>query len=158
MEPLYAWHQLAADIALSYQLTEDRELVMATELSLAIQTGKVQCWNANGDPIRGAVSLENFRNPLPHLTVTEGNAWLKSKGYLQEWTPSVKKSHRNGTDKRWNEKAVKLLQEYRQTHTESETAEHFGISGSRVRQILTKSKKTKSFAQKNTFFSGLGKK
>jgi len=157
MEPLYAWHQLTADIALAYQLTEDRELEMATELSLAIQTGKVQCWNANGDPIRGAVPLENFRNLLPHLTATEGNAWLKSKSYLQEWTPSAKRLHGNGTKKRWEEKEVNLLKDYRQTHTETETAEHFGISGSRVRQILAKSK-TESTGQKRTFFSGLGER
>lgn len=159
MEPLYAWHQLATDIANAYELDEDRELEMATQLSLAIQTGKVQCWKANGDPIRGAIALKNFRNPLPHLTATEGNAWLKSNSYLEKWAPTetlVKKPHCNGTPKRWNEQAVKLLQEYRNMHTETETATHFGISGSRVRSILAKSKK-ESVGQKRNFFSGLEK-
>jgi len=157
MEPLYPWHQLAADIADAYQLDEDRELEIATKLSLAIQTGKVKCWKANGEPIRGAVTLENLRTPVPHLTAKEGNDWLKSKSYLENWTPAAKKLHRNGISQRWDDKNVKLLQKYRQTHTELETAEQFGISGSRVRQVLAKSK-TNSFAQKNTFFSGLVKK
>lgn len=87
MESLYAWHQLASDVALACELEEDSELKMATELSLAIQTGAVQCWQENGDPIRGAIPFDQIRRRAPHLTVAEGNAWLKSNGYLQEWKP-----------------------------------------------------------------------
>lgn len=87
MENLYAWHRLPSDVALAYELGKDSELKMATELSLAIQTGTVQCWQENGDPIRGAVPFDQIRRRAPHLTVTQGNAWLKSIGYLQEWEP-----------------------------------------------------------------------
>ena len=89
MEHLYPWHKLATDVALAYALTADRELQIATELSLAIQTEGVQCWKENGDPIRGAVPLKNLLSLIPHLTVAEGNAWLKRKGYLQEWKPAA---------------------------------------------------------------------
>ena len=87
MGRVYPWHQLASDIAIADALTEDSELQMATELSQAIQTGTVQCWKENGDPIRGAILLENFRRQVPHLTVLEGNAWLKRNSYIQEWEP-----------------------------------------------------------------------
>jgi len=87
MEHLYPWHKLASDIALTHALTEESQLQLATELSKSIQTGTVQCWQENGDPIRGAVPFDQIRRRVPHLTVTEGNAWLKRKGYLQEWKP-----------------------------------------------------------------------
>lgn len=87
MENLYAWHRLASDVALTYDLEKDSELKMATELNLAIQTGVVQCWQENGDPIRGAVPFDQIRRRSPHLTVEEGNAWLKRNGYLQKWKP-----------------------------------------------------------------------
>ncbi len=156
MEPLYAWHQLAADVALAYKLTEESELQMATQLSQAIQTGTVGCWKINGEPIRGAVALENMRNPVPHLTVSEGNAWLKRAGYLQEWAAAKDRPTKHGTNKRWTEDEVKRLADYRQTHTEEETAKHFGVSGPRVRDILSKSRTTKVM-RRTTHFSGLGK-
>jgi hypothetical protein len=87
MESLYAWQRLASDVALAYELEEDSELKMSTELSLAIQTGAVRCWQENGDPIRGAVPLGQIRRRAPHLTVAEGNAWLTRNGFLQEWKP-----------------------------------------------------------------------
>ena len=87
MDRVYPWHQLAKDIAIADALTEGSELQIATELSQAIQKGTVQCWKENGEPIRGAVPLDQIRRRAPHLTVAEGNAWLKRNGYLQEWKP-----------------------------------------------------------------------
>lgn len=87
MESLYPWYRLISDVALAYDIKKDREEKMATELSQAIQTGDLQCWQENGDPIRGAVPFDQIRRLSPHLTVAEGNAWLKRKGYLQEWKP-----------------------------------------------------------------------
>ena len=87
MEHVYPWQQLSNDIAFADALTEDSELQMATELSLAIQTGTVQCWKKNGDPIRGTVPFEKLRRLAPHLTVSEGDAWLKRNGYLHKWEP-----------------------------------------------------------------------
>lgn len=161
MEPLYAWHQLAADVALGYKLTEESELQMATQLSQAIQTGAVNCWQVNGEPIRGEVALENIRNPVPHLTVAEGNAWLKRAGYLQEWAPATVRSTKNGTNKRWTEDEVKRLADYRKSHTAEETAKHFGVTPKRVREILAKARaqaRTQTASQKTTYFSGLGKR
>ena len=140
MEPLYAWHQLAADIALAYKLTEESELQMATQLSQAIQTGAVNCWQVNGEPIRGAVALENMRKSVPLLTVAEGNAWLHRAGYLHEWAPAKGRQNKQGTNKRWTEDEVKRLDEYRNNHTEEQTAKHFGVTGKRVREILAKEK------------------
>ena len=87
MDRVYPWHQLAKDIAIADALTEGSELQIATELSQAIQKGTVQCWKENGEPIRGAVSFAMLRRLAPHLTVAEGNAWLKRNGYLHEWEP-----------------------------------------------------------------------
>jgi hypothetical protein len=87
MEKLYAWHQLATDVALANGLDAQSELKMATELSQAIQKGDIQCWKENGEPIRGAVSFEMLRRLAPHLTVAEGNDWLKRNGYLHKWEP-----------------------------------------------------------------------
>ena len=88
MDRVYTWYQLAKDVAISNDLQADSELQMATELNRAIQTGNVQCWKENGDPIRSAIPLENQRRQVPHLTVFEGNAWLKRNGYLHEWEPA----------------------------------------------------------------------
>ena len=159
MEPLYAWHQLAEDVALGYKLSDESKLEMATQLSLGIQTGKVNCWKVDGEPIRGAVALEKMRNPVPHLTVAEGNAWLKRAGYLHEWDPTKDRPTKNGTIKRWTEDEVKRLADFRHTHTEEETAKHFRVSGSLVRSILAKARaETQSASQKTTLFSGLGKR
>ena len=87
MEHLYPWHKLASDLALGYALTEDSQLQIATELSKSIQKGTVQCWKENGDPIRGAVPVDQIRRRAPHLTVAEGNAWLMRNEYLQKWVP-----------------------------------------------------------------------
>ena len=89
MEHLYPWHKLATDVALANDLTDESHILMATELSKAIQTGDVQCWRENGDPMRRAVPLDQHRRLIPHLTVTEGNAWLKRKNYLHEWKPAA---------------------------------------------------------------------
>lgn len=159
MEPLFAWHQLAADVARAYGLPDTSELEMATQLSQAIQTGTVSCWKISGEPIQGAVALENMRNPVPHLTVAEGNAWLKRTGYLQEWVPAKDHPPKNGTRKRWTEDEVKRLADYRKIHTEKQTAEHFEVSGTLVRGILAKAQAgTLIASQKTTPFSGLGKK
>ena len=159
MEPLYAWHQLAADVALAFGLSEKSELEMATQLNRAIQSGNIRCWRANGEPIRGAINLENMRNPAPLLTVSEGNAWLKKEGYLQEWAPPEKKRTQTGTAKRWTEDAVEPLKKYRKTHNAAETAAHFDISESRMRSILAKEKKkTQTARRETTPFSGLGKR
>ena len=88
MDRVYPWHQLAKDIAIADALTEGSELQIATELSQAIQKGTVQCWKENGEPIRGAVSFAMLRRLAPHLTVAEGNAWLKRNGYLHKWEPA----------------------------------------------------------------------
>lgn len=161
MEPLYAWHQLAVDVAHAYGLPDNTELEMATQLSRAIQTGTVSCWKANGEPLRGAVALENIRKPVPHLTVAEGNAWLKRAGYLQEWAPAKGRSTKHGTNIRWTEDEVTRLAEYRKNHTEGETAKHFEVSGTRVREILAKARTqagTQTARQETTPFTGLGKK
>jgi hypothetical protein len=87
MERVYPWQQLLNNIAAVDALTEDSKLKMATELSRAIQTGDIQCWKEDGEPILGAVSFEMLRRLAPHLTVVEGNAWLKRNGYLHKWEP-----------------------------------------------------------------------
>jgi len=87
MEHLYPWHKLHTDVALAYALSEESQLQIATELNLAIQMAAVQCWQENGDPIRGGVPFDQIRRRAPHLNVAEGNAWLKRNGYLQEWKP-----------------------------------------------------------------------
>ena len=158
-EPLFAWHQLATDVAHAYGLSDSRAIEMATQLSRAIQTGTVKCWEINGDPIRGAVALENIRNPVPHLTVTEGNAWLEREGYLQKWVPAKDRAAKHGTNKRWTGDEVKRLAEYRESHTEDETAKHFGVSGKRVREILAKEKaKAHIASQKTNPLSAWGKR
>ena len=158
-EPLFAWHQLATDVAHAYGLSDSRAIEMATQLSRAIQTGTVKCWEINGDPIRGAVALENIRNRVPHLTVTEGNAWLEREGYLQKWVPAKDRAAKHGTNKRWTGDEVKRLAEYRESHSAAETAAHFKISESLIRSILAKEKKkTQTTRPKTTHFSGLGKR
>ena len=87
MERVYHWYQLVDDIAAANDLTTGSQLKMATELSLAIHAGAVQCWKENGDPIRGAIPLTEQRLQRPHLTAAEGNSWLKRNGYLQKWEP-----------------------------------------------------------------------
>lgn len=89
MDAIYPWHLLATQIAAAYGMSEDSELQMATELNEAIQTGLVQCWSENGDPIRGPIPLEDQRRWVPHLTIAEGNAWLERQKYLQKWEPVV---------------------------------------------------------------------
>jgi len=87
MENLFAWHQLARDVARANGLDAQSELRMATELNQAIQKGTVQCWKENGEPIQGAIPLDQIRRRAPHLTVAEGNAWLMRNRYLQKWVP-----------------------------------------------------------------------
>jgi hypothetical protein len=95
MERMYPWHQLALDISLSEGMDPHTSAgidagfkqQMADELCHDIQTGAIQCRDANGDPIRGAIPFEDLRRPVPLLTVDDGNAWLASRGYLQRWSP-----------------------------------------------------------------------
>ena len=42
--------------------------------------------------------------------------------------------------KKWTQEQIAKLQAYRGQHTEKETAEHFNISGVRIRQLLAPSK------------------
>jgi hypothetical protein len=62
-----------------------------------------------------------------------------------------------GTAKRWTAEELERLKDFRSSHTEAQTAEHFGVSGTTVRSKL-RELKLKKTAPKTTPFSGIGKK
>ena len=62
---------------------------MATELLEDIYRHKVVCRDSKGKPFRGDPKTLPLSGPnAPHLTREEGNAWLKSRGYLERWDPN----------------------------------------------------------------------
>lgn len=71
---------------------------------------------------------------------------------------SIEKSKKNGTKKRWTEDELARLKEFRASHTEKQTAAHFGVSGSLVRRLLSNSKAPINKRKKITPFDGLGKR
>jgi len=61
---------------------------MATELWADILRGAVLPRDSTGKPLRTDPKALPLSGPgSPHLTVPEGNEWLKSRGYLEDWKP-----------------------------------------------------------------------
>jgi len=96
MENLYPWYQIAWDISVAEGMTDFQTLTgfkqqIADELCADILTGKRICWSSDQTPIRKAITLSELRVDPPNLTVSAANEWLKSRGYLYEWTPPIAK-------------------------------------------------------------------
>lgn len=98
MEHLYPWHQIAWDISVEEGMTDFQRCTgfkqqIADELCADILTGKRVCWHSDHTPIRKNITLSELLADPPNLTVSAANEWLKSRGYLYEWTPSTAKKH-----------------------------------------------------------------
>ena len=93
MENLYPWYQVAWDLSIDGGMDPDTHISfknqIAEEINRDIQIGKIKCWNANGDPLRGGIPLAKQRISVPHLTTKETNEWLDRNGYLVQWAPSI---------------------------------------------------------------------
>lgn len=96
---VYPWHDLAWDLALadgidpaSIDSRFEEYSEISTHLLRDILEGKVPVRKPNGNPLHGDPKLFKIRGPdNPHLTVDEGNAWLKKNRYLQVWAPDDSK-------------------------------------------------------------------
>lgn len=91
MESVYPWYQVAWDLSLDNGMDPktaiDFKIKIAEEINRDIQTNKIRCWDASGEPVRGGVPFEKQRTCVPHLTTKEANHWLETNGYLIQWTP-----------------------------------------------------------------------
>jgi len=116
MPKVYPWSQMAEDIArakgadfnsleerlfnASPQFNDEKSwseankvqveahTQMATELWEDILSGKVLPRDPTGKPIRTDPKALPFSGlGTPHLSASEGNEWLKSRGYLDDWKP-----------------------------------------------------------------------
>jgi hypothetical protein len=88
-EGLNPWSRESASIE------EAAKTEIATKLWSDIYTGKLPVRKANGGPLDGEPGQFKMTGPeTPHLTVEEGNDWLKKNRYLQVWAPEPKT---NGT-------------------------------------------------------------
>jgi len=64
---------------------------LAEKLWLDIYNGKLPVRQANGDPLEGDSKKFNIMGVnAPHLTLEEGNEWLKSNRYMQTWNPTTR--------------------------------------------------------------------
>lgn len=64
---------------------------LATELWIDLLTSKVIARNIHGNPISQPLGKMDFiGSNKPYVAVQDINNWLKSKGYLQQWTPHIK--------------------------------------------------------------------
>jgi hypothetical protein len=64
---------------------------LASELWTALLSGKIVARSLNGNPISQPLGNMDFTGVnKPYVTVQDVNSWLKSKGYLQQWTPNIK--------------------------------------------------------------------
>ena len=98
MESLYPWYQIAWDISVAEGMTDFQRCIgfkqqIADELCADILAGKRVCWHGDHTPIRKNITLSELRAEPPNLTVSAANEWLKSRGYLYEWTPPIGKKH-----------------------------------------------------------------
>ena len=81
-EGLNPWWTEAASIE------EAAKTEIAEKLFGDIYAGKLPVRKANGDPLDGEPGQFKMTGPeTPHLTVEEGNDWLKNNRYLQVWEP-----------------------------------------------------------------------
>lgn len=112
----------------------------------------------------GALPVKNPVTLLPHsflmghvlqsalVAVEDLRLFLDENGIKVEL-----KKPKYGTEKRWTDEELKRLEDFRSSHTEAQTAEHFGVSGTTVRSKL-RELKLKKTAPKTTPFSGICKK
>ena len=80
-------------------IQDDINTDISTHLWRDILEGKVPVRKANGNPLKGESKQFEMRGPAtPHLTVAEGNEWLKENRYLQVWVPGDLKRTKDGQD------------------------------------------------------------
>ena len=110
-------------------------------------------------PVKNPVTLLPHSFPMGHVlqsalvAVEDLGLFLETNGIKVEL-----EKPKYGTAKRWTDEELDKLVDYRSSgHTEAQTAEHFGVSGTTVRLHLAKHKKKKT-ASKTDPFSGLAKK
>ncbi len=64
---------------------------LAAELWMALLSGQIVARSVNGNPISKPLGNMDFMGiNKPYVIVQDVNKWLKSKGYFQQWTPSIK--------------------------------------------------------------------
>jgi hypothetical protein len=78
----------------SQKLESIAKTKLAEKLWLDIYNGELPVRQANGDPLDGDSKKFHFMGlNAPHLTLDEGNEWLKSKLYMQTWNPTTQHSY-----------------------------------------------------------------
>ena len=85
----------------SQKLESIAKTKLAEKLWLDIYSGKLPVRKANGDPLDGdSKKFHSLGVNAPHLTLEEGNIWLKANRYLQTWNPTTQYSS-DGDAKPW---------------------------------------------------------
>lgn len=85
----------------SQKLESNAKTKLAEKLWLDIYNGKLAVRKSNGDPLDGdSQKFHLVGVNAPHLTLDEGNEWLKANRYHQIWRPT-KQHPFNGDAKPW---------------------------------------------------------
>ncbi len=128
------------DERLGYGLTR---VALDNELKQAVQSGALHV----KDPLTcGTHAFPIGQALLSSLvTVADLSDYVADRGItvpVETAEQSGQQSGKNG--KRWNPALISEVRDYRASHTEKETAEKYGVSGSLIRRKLAPPKKAKA--------------
>ena len=85
----------------SQKLESIAKTKLAEKIWLDIYNGDLPVRKANGDPLDGdSKKFHAVGVNAPHLTLDEGNMWLKANRYQQTWNPTMQHSS-SGDAKPW---------------------------------------------------------
>lgn len=135
-------------------LTKSEELECLMGLADAVRARKLPVFLEDSNRAKTLREWESYSSLSHCLSAVDANAWLQAQRYtcrlpIPQTEPEVtSKPVKRGTEKRWTTEALADLERYRLSHTEAQTAEKFGISGTLVRRKMAEkqsaSKKTAS--------------
>lgn len=143
---LYMYEQAAREIADAQGMPDAALEALESEMRQAIRDGKLKI-RSRHTSMETATEQPDSRL-LWLVTVGDVNHWLESKGVSYRWEVQ---STSTEPGKRWTAAFTDEVRAFRAKHTEKQTAEKFGVSGTLIRRKLAQPKKAKAQP-----FSGLG--
>jgi hypothetical protein len=140
----HPWQQISAD-ALGAQSTSAADVLqLNTSICKGLLTGGLQAVTSTGLPIVPPLKLSDLHKA--YVTEENANNWLQCDGFTLTWaapeTKTITDKSPTQIAKRWDDETIKEMIEYQKKLRSSgvknhaqQTADHYGVDASRIRQV-----------------------
>ena len=158
----YAWQQISDDTLGTKSKSEADVLQLDTSICKGFLTGGLQAVTSTGLPIAAPFKLSDLSSA--YVTEDNVNNWLRSDGFSLTWVaPDPKTAAEKGPsqiEKRWDNETIQEMIEYEKNlklsgvkNYAQQTAAHYDVDASRIRQVKRKFNKKTKLTKKTEAFS-----